>query len=304
MTHREIVAAILKLKEQKNAVILAHNYQVGEIQDIADFVGDSLQLAQKAKEIEKDLIVFCGVSFMAESAKILNPAKKVLLPVKEAGCPMADMATGEALREMKARYPGTPVVTYVNSSAEVKAESDICCTSSNAVKIVKALDVDRIIFAPDQNLGTFVAKQCPETEVILWNGYCPTHHRVYPTDIERIRAKYPDLRILVHPECRPEVCDKADYVGSTAQILRHVRESQDETLVIGTEKGILHTLEKENPDKSFIMLSENLVCPNMKKTGLEDVLRALEEETHEIFVDEEVAAAAREALERMLNLPS
>lgn len=304
MTDAQMIERIIQLKKEKNAVILAHNYQIGPIQDLADFVGDSLQLAIEAKKIEKDMIVFCGVKFMAESAKILNPDKKVLLPVLEAGCPMADMATAEAINEMKERYPGVPVVTYVNSSAEVKAVSTICCTSSNAVKIVKSLDTDRIIFAPDENLGTYVGEKLPDVDVVLWKGFCPTHQRVVLQDLLDVRSKHPGVKILVHPECRPEVCHEADFVGSTAQILAFARDSEDQTLIIGTEQGILHTLEKENPGKHFIHLTEKLLCKNMKKTGLEHVLKALEDEQHEIQVDETIAEAAREALERMLRLSS
>jgi quinolinate synthase len=302
MKKYEMIKKIEELKKQKNAVILAHNYQIGEIQDIADFVGDSLQLAKMAKTIEEDLIIFCGVKFMAESAKILNPEKRVLLPVLEAGCPMADMANAYDLIKMKNENPGVPVVTYVNSSAEVKAESDICCTSSNAVKVVESLKTDKIIFAPDKNLGTYVGEMCEGVEVLLWNGYCPTHHRVTISDIDALRSQYPDTKILVHPECRPDVFHKADFVGSTAQILDYARNSEDKQLIIGTEKGILHMLQKVSPDKKFILLSENLICLNMKKTGLSDVLKALEEETHEIFIDPKISGKAYMALERMLNL--
>ncbi len=239
---------------------------------------------------------------MAESAKILNPEKRVLLPVLDAGCPMADMANADELIKMKSENPGVPVVTYVNSSAEVKAESDICCTSSNAVKVVESLKSDKVIFAPDQNLGTYVGEMCEGVEVLLWNGYCPTHHQVSISDIDAIRKQYPDTKILVHPECRPDVFHKADFVGSTAQILKYARECDDKQLIIGTEEGILHTLQKESPSKEFILLSKGLVCLNMKKTGLSDVLKALEEETHEIFIDPKISEKANRALERMLNL--
>ncbi len=297
-----MIQKITKLKKEKNAIILAHNYLTGDIQDIADYVGDSLQLAKKAKEVEEDLIVLCGVKFMAETAKILNPAKKVLLPSMDAGCPMADMASASALKEFKSNNPDVKIVTYVNSSAEVKAESDICCTSANAVQVVKELGADRIVFVPDQNLGTFVEEELGNVEVVKWKGFCPTHHRVTVEDIEIARNQYPGIEILVHPECKPEVFHAADIVGSTSKIIQYVRDSENKKFIIGTEKGIIHSLRSENPDKEFILLSEKLICKNMKKITLSDVLNVLENETNEIIIDQNIAEKANNALERMLSL--
>lgn len=292
---------INKLKREKNAIILAHNYQIGEIQDIADFIGDSLQLANEAAKVKQDLIIFCGVHFMAESAKILNPKKKVILPVKEAGCPMADMVSSEDLKEFKKNNLDVKIVTYVNSSAEVKAESDICCTSSNAVDIVKKTGAKKVLFVPDKNLGSYVEEQISDVKIIKWEGFCPTHHRVELEDVEIARKNYPGVKILVHPECRPEVFHKVDFVGSTSQIIQFVKMSDDKQFVIGTEKGIIYSLIKENPDKEFFILTEKLICENMKKTRLEDVYNALKNEEYEICIDEEIASKANEALERMLK---
>ncbi len=301
MNREQLIKEINKLKIEKNAVILAHNYQIGEVQDIADFIGDSLQLAKEAIKVKQDLIIFCGVHFMAESAKILNPTKKVILPVKEAGCPMADMVSAEELKEFKKKNPSTKIVTYVNSSAEVKAESDICCTSANAVEVVKKIEAKEVLFVPDKNLGSFVDEQIEDVEIVKWEGFCPTHHRVVLEDVEIIKEKHPGVKILVHPECRPEVFHAVDFVGSTSQIIEFVKGSEDKKFIIGTEKGIIHSLEKENPDKEFIILTEKLICENMKKTRLEDVYKALKNEEYEICLDEETASKANEALERMLK---
>ena len=302
MNKNEMIQKITKLKKEKNATILAHNYVIGDIQDIADYVGDSLQLAKKAKEIDEDLIVLCGVRFMAETAKILNPKKKVLLPSMDAGCPMADMATPSALKAFKSENPDVKIVTYVNSSAEIKAESDICCTSANAVQVVKALGADKIVFVPDQNLGTFVEEELGNVEVLKWKGFCPTHHRVTLEDIELARSQYPGIEVLVHPECKPEVFHAADIVGSTSKIIQYVSKSEKKKFIIGTENGIIHTLRNENPDKEFILLSEKLECKNMKKIELSDVLNVLENGTNEIIIDDNIAEKANIALERMLNL--
>jgi quinolinate synthase len=291
---------IAQLKKERNAVILAHLYQRPEIQDIADFVGDSYDLSRRAKNALGGVIVFCGVYFMAESAKILNPEKTVLLPVLSAGCPMADMVTPEAVLKLRARYPDAAVVCYVNSSAAVKAESDICCTSSNAVKVVKSLPNRRIIFVPDRNLGHFVARQTPDKEIIRYEGFCPTHERVGAEDVAAARAARPDALVLVHPECSPEVVDAADFAGSTAQIIDHVSKSDKTEFIIGTEQGILHRLTRENPGKRFYLLSPRLFCPNMKKTGLEDLLGALEHMTNRIELDADTIRRAARCLERML----
>lgn len=302
MEQRMIISEIKRIKEEKNAVILAHNYQIPEIQDIADYVGDSLGLSRKAADTDADIIVFCGVHFMAESAKILSPNKKVLLPVLDAGCPMADMIDADQLRMFKEEYPDATVACYVNSSAEVKAESDICVTSSNALKIIKSLDSKRILFIPDQNLGHYISTKVPEKEIISWEGFCITHHRVRHNEIDMIRKHRGETKILVHPECNPAVVEKADFVGSTSQIIEHIKQSDEKEFIIGTEMGILHTLRKQNPGKKFHLLSPSLVCYNMKKTSLEDVYRALKDEKNEISVDKEVMDKAYKSLERMLEL--
>ncbi len=299
---KEMIDEIQRLKKDKNAVILAHNYQIPEVQDIADYVGDSLGLSRKAVETDADIIVFCGVHFMAESAKILSPNKKVLLPVLDAGCPMADMIDVDKLKLLKEKHPDVPVVCYVNSSAEVKAESDICCTSSNAVDVVKSLNSNRVIFVPDQNLGSYVAKQLPKIEVICYEGFCITHHRVKDIELDKVRAHHGMSKTLVHPKTKSEVVQKADFVGSISQIISYVKNSDDKEFVIGTEMGILHTLRKENPDKRFHLLSPSLICYNMKKTGLQDIYRALKDETHEINVDEKVINKAHKTLERMFSI--
>lgn len=297
----EVVKYIEDLKKQHNAIILAHHYQTDDVQEVADYVGDSFGLSQIAANTDADVIVFCGVHFMAESAKILSPTKKVILPVLDAGCPMAEMVDVDGLRALKAQHPGVPVVTYVNSSAAVKAESDICCTSSNAVKLVESLDADTIIFTPDENLGAYVAEKTKKN-VILWKGFCITHHRVMPEDVIAARQAHPDALVLVHPETRPEVVALADYADSTAGILKYVRESTHRKFIIGTEMGILHGLKKENPEKEFYLLTPKLVCVNMKKTHLSDVVQALETLSPEIHVEESIRVKALQALERMLAI--
>jgi quinolinate synthase len=295
----ELVGKILELKRSRNAVILAHNYQRPEVQDIGDFVGDSLELSRKAAGVEADVIVFCGVHFMAETASILCPDKKVLLPNIEAGCPMADMITAEALIKKKKELPGARVVCYVNSTAEVKAESDICCTSANAIQVVQSLGDGEIIFVPDQYLGHYVATQL-NREMIVWPGYCPTHVKIQPEDIVNLKNKYPGSIALVHPECRPDVTAVADQVLSTGGMLRFVRQSEASTFIIGTEREILHRLNKENPGKTFIHASKKAVCPNMKKITLEQVLWALEDMKPEVKVPEQTRLRARNAVDRML----
>jgi len=298
----DITDRIRELKKQRNAVILAHYYQLPEIQDIADFVGDSFDLSRRAAATDADVIVFCSVRFMAESAKILNPSKTVLLPARDAGCPMADMAGAEDVLALKEQYPDAAAVCYVNTSAAVKAVCDICCTSSNAVKVVKSLPNKRIIFVPDENLGGFVAQQTPEKEIILFPGYCVTHRRVTARDVEEARAAAPGALVAVHPECAPEVVEKADFAGSTAQIIEYVNKAGCDSFIIGTEQGILHRLQKENPAKRFYLLSPKLLCPNMKKTTLNELLRSLEDMVCEIKLDADVMAAARRSLDRMIKI--
>lgn len=293
---------IERLKKEKNAVILAHYYQPGEVIDVADMVGDSFALSKKAKETDADMIVFCGVRFMAESAKILSPQKTVLLPVENAGCPMADMVTPEDIRKLRAQYPDAAVVCYVNTSCAVKAECDVCVTSSNAVKIVRSLPERRIVFVPDQNLARYVAAQVPEKEIIPFCGYCVVHHQVSVEDVEKAKASVPGAALLVHPECPDEVVRRADFVGSTEQIINFATTSPGKEFLIGTEMGILHTLQKKNPDKKFHLLTRKLLCVNMKKTHLNDVYESLLYEQHEIALNAAVMEKARRSLDRMLEL--
>lgn len=302
MKKEDIVKEILELKKKKNAVIVAHNYQVDEVQEVADIIGDSLALSKYCADIQKDVIVFCGVHFMAESAKILSPDKIVLLPEIDAGCPMADMVTKEALIEEKKKYPMATVVCYINSSAEVKSECDICCTSSNAVDIVKAIKSKDILFVPDQNLGNYVAKMVPEKNVILWNGYCITHHRVKIDELHKAKSLHPNAEILVHPECQPDILAAADFAGSTKQIIDYAKNSSNKEFIIGTEMGILFKLKMDNPDKIFYLLSQGLVCPNMKKTSLLSVYKSLKEMKYEVNLDETIRLKAKKSLDKMLKL--
>ncbi|MCX7842790.1 MAG: quinolinate synthase NadA [Clostridia bacterium] len=302
MNKGELVEKIQELKRQKNAVIVAHSYQIDDVQEIADVVGDSLALSQYCARTDYEVIVFCGVHFMAESAKILSPEKIVLLPELQAGCPMADMITAEDLRKMKEQHPQAAVVCYINSSAEVKAESDICCTSSNAIKIVKSIKEKDIVFVPDMNLGSYAAKMAPEKNIILWEGFCVTHHRIKAAEAQRIKELHPDAVLLVHPECRKEVVELADFVGSTKQITDYASASEHRKFIIGTEMGVMHHLKKDNPDKEFYLLSPGLICPNMKKTSLKSIYDALYEMKNQIEVDEEVRLKARRALDRMLEI--
>ncbi len=290
---------IAQRKTETGAVILAHNYQRPEVQDIADFVGDSFELARKAGSLENDVVVFCGVHFMAESCKILAPDKKVILPAENAGCPLADTITGEQLRQLKSRYPGVPVVTYINSSADVKAESDICCTSSNALEVVESLDSDRVLFTPDGNLANYV-QQFTHKQIIPWDGYCIVHHRVMVEDIIRIKAIYDDAWVIAHPECQPEVVEMADVVCSTSKMIPESRNAPTETIVLVTEEGMRHPLKKAVPEKQFILATPKLVCRNMKKTTLEHVRDALKEQEPEITVSPDIARKALVPLERML----
>ncbi|MCX7705822.1 MAG: quinolinate synthase NadA [bacterium] len=298
----KIVDQIKKLKIEKNAVVLAHNYQIPEIQDLADFTGDSLELARKATEVkDAAMIVFCGVRFMAETAKILNQEKKVLLPAYDAGCPLADMAKVEDVLKLKEENPGVPVVSYVNTSAEVKAVSDVCCTSSNAPKIVKNIPVDTVIFLPDKNLGYFVQKQVPEKRLILWDGYCFVHRMFTLNDLKKGRERYPDAEIIVHPECDPEIQDNADFVLSTSGMLKRAKESQSKKFIIGTEEGLIYRLKKENPEKEFFSLGAARVCFNMKKTTLERLKECMEKETNEVILSDEIVKKAKHALESMIK---
>jgi quinolinate synthase len=293
---------IEKLKRQRKAVILAHNYQPGEIQDLADFCGDSLALSRKAAQTEAEVIVFCGVLFMAETAAILSPEKTVLLPDKFAGCPLADMITAEQLISLKQKHPDALVVCYVNSTAEVKAESDYCCTSSNAVELVESLPKDRqIIFVPDQHLGRFVAERTGR-ELILWPGYCKTHVIISEDDIKKAKVKYPDAVVMAHPECSEPVKELADQLLSTGQMLNFVGESPAKCFIVATETGIIHALKKRNKEAEFIPASEKAVCPNMKKITLDKIISSLEDVRYKIKLPNEISAKARKALDRMVEV--
>ena len=304
----DLRARVRRLAESRQALLLAHNYQLPEIQEAADFVGDSLGLAQQAQRDPRRLIVFCGVHFMAESAKILNPEKTVLLPSLAAGCSLADSITADSLEEWKRRYPGHAVVTYVNSSAEVKALSDICCTSANAVSVIRSLPDPKILFTPDRNLGRWVARQVPEKEIVIYDGCCPTHDVLRGTDMAKGRMKHPEAVVIAHPECREDVLALADEIcsttGMTAAVARH---PEAKTFLIATEWGLIHQLRRQYPDKEFIAadgcIGCRLHCPYMKMNTLEGVLRSLQEDVFEIKVDPETAAGARRALERMLAVP-
>jgi quinolinate synthase len=316
---------ILRYKEEKRAIILSHNYQRDEVQEIADFVGDSLELSRIAATRDCDMIVFCGVHFMAESASILSPDKTVLLPEVEAGCPMADMIRADAprrvrksfpgfanppayvyppeftLRDIKKQYPGVPVVAYVNTTAEVKAESDICCTSANVVKVIESLPGDAVICIPDKNLSMWAAKNTKK-KVIAWDGYCNVHERVTVDDVKSARMEHPKAVLMAHPECRIEVLEIADHVTSTSGMLRFARASSEKEFIVGTEIGLMHRLRKENPEKTFYPLRKDMVCPNMKKTTLQSILRAFQENTFVVQVPEHIRIPAKRALDRMLEI--
>jgi len=297
-----LLEKIEKLKNQRNAVILAHNYQPGEIQDLADFTGDSLGLGIKAAETDAEVIVFCGVHFMAEIAAILSPEKTVLLPEKEAGCPMADMITAEQLRELKSKHPDALAVCYVNTSAEVKAESDYCCTSANAVEVVDSLPKDReIIFVPDKYLGQYVAEKSGR-DFVLWPGYCHVHVVITENDIKNAKAKLPDAIVMAHPECTEPVKELADRILSTSQMIKFAKESNTKRFIVATEKGIIHALRKQSPDAEFIPASERAICPNMKKITVEKVLWAFEQMQYEITVPEEIRQKAKRALDKMVEI--
>lgn len=301
MTRKEIINRINELKKEKNAVILAHNYQIGDIQDIADFTGDSLELAKKVVNVKADIIVFCGVKFMAEMAYMLNPEKKILLPRKDAGCPMADTLTGEDVRKLREQYPDHTFIAYVNTNADVKEQIDICCTSANALIIAKNVNNDKIVFMPDRNLGNYIKENVPEKEIVLWNGECNVHNRITLEEVKKAKELHPDAVLMVHPECKPEVVKFADEVLSTGGMVKFARETKAEKILVGTEEGMIHRLQKEVPSKKFYSVSRNFVCANMKKTHLEDVLESLEEEKYEIILPEETRKKGKKTLDEMLK---
>jgi len=296
-----LVKEIEKLKKQKKAIILAHNYQNPEVQDIADFTGDSLELSRIAADNDAEVIIFCGVHFMAESAYILSPQKKVILPDITAGCPMADMATAQDVLEMKKKNPDAAVVTYINSSADVKAVSDICVTSANAVQIVNKLKESKIIFVPDRNLAHYVQRFTTK-QIIPWKGFCPTHDRFTKDELIAVKQKYPEACVIVHPECRPEIIDMADKVLSTGQMVKNINTIPHKQVIVGTEVGMLHKLKKIAPEKEFILASKDFICPNMKKITLEKILIALSEEQPIVAVKEDTRIKAFAALQKMLDL--
>ena len=299
----ELQIEIRKLLKERHAIMLAHNYQRDEIQEVADETGDSLGLSQIAAKTDAEVIVFCGVHFMAESASILSPEKRVLLPRIEAGCPMADMITAERLREKKRELQGIPVVCYVNSSAEVKAESDICCTSANAVKVVNSItNTNRVLMIPDMNLALYTAR-FTDKEIILWKGFCPTHHRLKVEEVLMMKKRYPEAKFVAHPECTPEVLDLADHICSTSGMYKYARESDADEFIIGTEMGILYRLKKENPEKRFYLASDGLICPNMKLTTLEDVYISIRDMVNIVKVPEDIRIPAKRSLDRMLEIP-
>ncbi len=299
---KDVIEEIQRLKKERNAVVLAHNYTRGEVQDVADYTGDSLELARRATQVDADVIVFCGVYFMAETAAILNPGKTVLIPDETAGCPMADMITGEQLRALKAKHPGAKAVCYVNSTAEVKAECDMCVTSGNAERVMKTFPSEQeILFVPDQHLGGHISGMLGRSYV-LWPGYCPTHQAITAAGIAAARAAHPGAPVLVHPECPRDVRDAADHALSTGGMCKFARESEFKDIIVGTEVGILHRLRGENPDKRFWPVNERMICPNMKKTTIENLAASLREMKTRVVVPEDVANRARRAIEAMLAI--
>lgn len=304
---RELQEEVKRLAKEKNAVILAHYYQRPEVQDIADFVGDSLELARKASQTDADIIVFCGVRFMCETAKIVNPTKKVLHPNPESGCPMADMITAEQVRKLREQYPDAEFVAYINTTADVKAEVDICVTSANAPKIIKKLSAKRIVFLPDQALGNWVAKQVPDKEFIIWKGFCPPHFEFTYKELIKLKEKYPDAKVAVHPECHPKVIDLADFVGSTSQIIKYATSVEADKVIVVTEVGLKYTLMKKNPHKEYIF-PENMnycgtvYCCTMKGITLPKVYETLKNETNEVILPEDIIEKAKRPIERMLAL--
>jgi len=299
MTDR--VAKIRELLKEKDAVLMAHNYQIGEVQRIADHLGDSLELSRLAADVKNSMIVFAGVKFMAETAKILSPDKKVLIPRLDAGCPMADMITVEELRWLKEEHPDAKVVTYVNSGADIKAESDACCTSSNAPRVVANIDAEKVIFVPDRNLGSYVRSRVPEKEIILFEGYCYVHNRIRKDEIEAMKKKHPDAEVIVHPEVRSEIASMADEVLSTSGILKHIASSSSDEFIVATEEGLLERLRRENPGKRIYPALRPKICQNMKRTTVEDIYLSLVHERYEIHIDEEVSKNALRSLHEMLK---
>jgi len=297
----EIASRIEQLKKERNAVIIAHNYQIDEVQDVADFLGDSLQLSQEAAKLEEEVIVFCGVHFMAETAAILSPDKTILMPDINAGCPMADMITASELRDWKKQYPGRKVVCYVNTSAEVKAECDICCTSSNAVQVVEAVEGDEILFAPDKNLAAYVAR-FTKKKIIPWDGYCYVHNNITLRHVREKKEQFPEAELWVHPECRPEVIDIADKVLSTGKMIKEARITTKADILIGTEAGIIYRMNKENPDKNFHPVKDFAHCSNMKKINLSKVLASLEDMKYKVDVPQNISQRAKGAIEKMVRL--
>lgn len=297
----ELQNKIKDLKSKKGAVLLAHNYQMEEVQEIADYLGDSLELSRIASKVENPIIVFAGVKFMAETAKILSPTKMVLLPRLDAGCPMADMIVVEELRQLKQEHPHAKVVTYVNSSVEIKAESDACCTSANAVTVVKNIEGHEVIFVPDRNLGSYVQSMVPEKKLILFEGYCYVHNRIKKEELEAMKKLYPQARVIVHPEVRPEVIALADEVLSTSGMLHYVSQSTERQFIVATEQGLIDRMKRENPEKELFPAYRPKICANMKRTSLQDVYAALLEEKYQIHVAPEIAQRAVKALERMLT---
>jgi quinolinate synthase len=296
-----LIERIQTLKKKRNAIILAHNYQIGEVQDVADYLGDSLELSQKAATSDAEIVVFCGVRFMAETASILCPDKKVLTPDLNAKCPMANMITAESLRDLKRKWEKAPVVCYVNTTAEVKAESDVCCTSANAVKVVANEVAPQVIFVPDKYLAHYVSTKI-EKQIIPWQGFCPTHVRILPEHIQKQKILHPRAEVMVHPECTPPVIALADEVLSTGGMCKHAARSQSDEFIVGTEVGMLYRLSKENPGKRFFAASQLAVCPNMKSITLEKVLWSLEDLKHEVTVPSEIRVKARSAVEKMLRV--
>lgn len=302
MDKAQIIQKINKLKKEKNAIVLAHTYQNIEIDEVADFSGDSLYLSRQAAAANADIIVFAGVYFMAETAKILSPDKTVLLPNLSAGCAMADKINAAQLREFKKNHPGLPVVCYVNSTAEVKAESDICCTSANALNVVKSLNAKEVLFVPDKHLGAYAQSQIEGVKVITYPGFCPVHHAITVDDIKEKKLLYPDAKVMVHPECPDAVTQTADFVGSTTAIIKAVKQSKAQEFIIVTEKGVVQRLERDCPDKKFVLINEKAVCETMKLLHLEDILRSLENNEYEIKVDEKIAARALKSIDRMISI--
>lgn len=292
---------IIELKKQKDVVIVAHNYQIGDIQDIADFVGDSFGLAQKVSELDVSNVIFCGVDFMAESAAILNPDKNIIHPEPQAGCPMAEMVDLKDLIDYKEKNPDAAVVSYVNTKAETKAESDVCCTSSNAVKVVESVDEDKVLFVPDKNLGSYVKRFVTDKQIDIWEGFCGTHDNITPEDVQQLKEKYPNAEVVVHPECRPEVVDMADYAESTAGILERAKKTKADKMIVGTEKEMGYRLKKEVPDKEYYFPG-NPICKNMKKITLDKVLSSLQNFKPVVKMDEEIAKKALKPLRKMVEI--